>query len=162
MNQTTSACGQSQLPTSCLATRVPEEPHLTPVSSASMYWSGPQKTPSTHTRQGLQGIFSLWLNLLGWSLSGCDIRYSVHLMVQSPQAPCHPSTAAHPSPGTCGLPAAQLSAEDEGQRCKRRAGAPSTQLGFTGGQMDRFISQNSLPRTLPYGAIKKGLDPRNF
>ena len=28
--------------------------------------------------------------------------------------------------------------------------------------MDHFISQNSLPRTLPYGAIKKGLDPRFF
>lgn len=136
MNQTTSACGQSQLPTSCLATRVPEEPHLTPVSSASMYWSDPQKTPSTHTRQGLQGIFSLWLNLLGWSLSGCDIRYSVHLRVQSPQAPCHPSTAAHPSlgrvPAVCLLPSSLQKMRARGARGER--GLPVLSSALQGGK----------------------------
>lgn len=44
----------------------------------------------------------------------------------------------------------------------RMTGHPRAQLGFTRGQMDCFISQNSLPRTLPNGAIKKGLEPRTF
>lgn len=133
--------------------------HALPLSPVPVCIGVTCRNVKVHTRWALPGIFPLQLYLPDWSLSGCDIRHGVqHLAVPLPP-PIPPWV-----PAVCLLPScyAQPSAEDEGQRCKRRAGAPRTQLRLTRGQMDHFISQNSLPRALPYGAIKKGLDPRFF